>query len=71
MNITALTPLQEDSIESFVGDRTRLVHKDTKEEYKEGQDQDKFVTENVPHPILTDVICIAETGKLHPTYLCL
>ena len=41
MNVTTLTPLQEDFVDSFVGEMTKEV-------------------------ILTDIVCTAETGKMHP-----
>ena len=41
MNVTTLTPLQEDFVDNFVGEMTRVL-------------------------ILTDIVCIAEIGKLHP-----
>lgn len=67
MNVCALTPLQQEFVLKYVGDRRALVHKVTGElldPSKSDNDMDQYELKQRDHPILTDIIVTAEIGKL-------
>ena len=71
MRVTSLTPLQEEFVESFVGQPEAYVHKVTGV-LTEGQDAARhsmdYVLRRIGHRLYINIICKAETGK---SYSCI
>ena len=72
IGVTGLTPLQDDFVRAYVGDKMFLIHKKTGELFdghKVGVNRDEYELVKSEHPSLTDIVSTAEIGKLYPLSL--